>query len=172
MDSHPYIRYMKKLLLVFVFAVSCTSKNSTPTPVVPAVPAFTCKIDGVSYSPSLAPQVVIKKGYSTVPQSHLGDDALYVFVDNPNNSGEANVQLTFRKDFGSPDSDYKLSDIAYDLNNNNAYVATHYTSNLVGSIQQTSTGAWSGTFAGDRLYPTITSTTSHITLGVFTEAKP
>lgn len=52
----------------------------------------------------------------------------------------------------------------------NQTVAKHYMQGMVGSIQQTATGTWSGTFAGERsIYPDPGSAT--VTQGAFIGAK-
>lgn len=178
MGNGQYLRPMKKWPLLLLLATGCTSRGSDP---VPAVPALTYLLDGVATSYSNAPYVLLQKGAAANPPSQAKDDALFVIAESgtgQHGTGDYAVQVTFTKPFGSPDAAYKIYNVIYSYpvvqGNITTHPAVYYSVNPTGSVQHTSSGAWSGTFAADRLSGNTgpSAGTSRITKGVFSEAKP
>ena len=173
-----YLRHMNKWPLLLLLATGCKSKGSDPAP---AVPALTYLLDGVATSYSNAPYVLLHKGAAANPPYQAKDDALFVIAESgtgQHGTGDYAVQVTFTKPFGSPDATYKIYNVIYSYpviqGNITSHTAVYYSINPTGSVQQTPSGAWSGTFAADRLSgnPSTSAGTSRITQGVFSEAKP
>jgi len=177
MRNCQYISHMKKLFFLLILAAGCKSKGSDPAPLASAL---TYSLDGVATTYNNAPYVILKKGSAASPPYQSKDDVLYVIAENgtgQRGTGDPAVQVTFTKPFGSPDYNYKLYNIMYTYSVTNFGITTYpnisYGSNSVGSIQQNPSGAWSGTFAADRITGTTgtSSGTSRITQGIFIEAK-
>jgi hypothetical protein len=151
---------MKKCLLLTVILTSCDHKD-TP---VPTGPAFSCQLDGKTLTPNAHTELIPA---SASPTGYL--DILN--ISTASTGSPMSITVHYLKPAGSANSAYKLNGITYV----DANASGIYTRKLVGTLAKTSSGGWSGTFAGEgdataggysTLVPTI------ITQGVFTEIKP
>lgn len=153
---------MKMLaVLGLLFLVSC-HQNDNPAP---AATAFTCQIDGVSFSPKSPLTFHLTPGGSGAGGGPY--DRLEIMA--PNTRTSAGIDVLYQKPPGTGDANYKLSGIYYD----DSTIHKTYSVNLIGAVHQTSSGAWSGTFAGTgTTYTGGTTAPSTLSQGVFTEIKP
>lgn len=91
---------MKHLLFAIglVATLASCSKKEEPAP----EPMLSCIVEGKPFTFKSAPDVYLKEGYDTVPQTPLGDDAIYVVAETT--QGQPYVQVTFRKPHGRPET--------------------------------------------------------------------
>jgi hypothetical protein len=147
-------------LLVFAFiALTGCSKNSDPAAAPVSVPA--------SASYNLDGRATVGKGsvtYYAASANTAGKDALVITIlSNPSGSATEDVVIYYYKPAGADNSQYKFDRFLLD-----GPAAGNYAVKASGTISQTATSNWSGTFEGSSGGVSI----KHVLKdGVFTELK-
>ncbi|GAB3638255.1 hypothetical protein GCM10027422_38450 [Hymenobacter arcticus] len=148
-------------MLLLVSTLGCSKKNDPAA--TPAIGTGSYKISGRLVSGQ-------SRAYVQATATGQKTNVLYISLsDTPTlQNNTQTVLLTFEKPVGQPSTAYQLTAMVYAPNNTNSFDAVSF-NNQVTTIQETSTGVFSGTFSGNSSTAPATGVT--LTEGVFTGAR-